>query len=181
MHRRAKLALGIGVAALAGCGGGSGGTPKHRLPSARGKFALSSPDFTPGGKFPSRLACGNTAPALRWSGAPANTRELAIVVRDVDAPGGEYRHWSAWRIPAAASGTVPMSSLVEGRNDFGHDGYGAPCPPKGDDPHTYVFTIYALARAVDAKQGAAPDAVNQAIAAADPLASGELRTTYGRH
>ena len=180
MHGSAKLAVCIAAAGLAGCGGGGADTPKHVLPSASQRIVLSSPDFAPGGRFPSRLACGKTAPELRWSGAPAQARELAIVVRDLDAPGGEYRHWSAWRIPPAASGTVPASGLVEGRNDFGDDGYGAPCPPKGDDPHTYVFTLYALGKPVDAKQGASPDAVNQAIEAAGPLASGELRTTYGR-
>jgi len=180
MHGRAKLALAIALAALAGCGGGGGDTPKHALARPSGTFTLVSSEFAPGGQFPSGLACGKTVPALRWSGAPADARDMAIVVRDLDAPGGEYRHWSAWRIPPAAAGTVPTSGLVEGKNDFGDDGYGAPCPPKGDDAHTYVFTIYALGKPVDAKQGASPDAVNQAIDAADPLASGELRTTYGR-
>jgi Raf kinase inhibitor-like YbhB/YbcL family protein len=180
MHRRAKLAVCMAVAALAGCGGSGGDTPKHALPDTAAKIALTSSAFTAGGRFPSDMACGGKAPPLSWSGAPADAREMAIVVRDLDAPGGEYRHWSAWRIPPAASGTVPSSGLVEGRNDFGDDGYGAPCPPKGDDPHTYVFTIYALGKPVEAKQGASPEAVNEAIAAADPLAGGELRTTYSR-
>jgi Raf kinase inhibitor-like YbhB/YbcL family protein len=180
MHGRAKLALGVALASVAGCGGGGGDTPRHSLAAPSGKFTLTSSDFSPGGRFPGGLACGSSAPALRWSGAPAGARDMAIVVRDLDAPGGEYRHWSAWRIPPAAAGTVPSSGLTQGKNDFGDDGYGAPCPPKGDDPHTYVFTIYALARPVDAKQGASPDAVNQAIAAAGPLAGGELRTTYSR-
>jgi Raf kinase inhibitor-like YbhB/YbcL family protein len=180
MHGRAKLALVVALAPLAGCGGGGGDTPEHSLPAPSGKFTLSSSDFEPGGRFPTGLACGTSAPVLRWSGAPAGARDMAIVVHDLDAPGGEYRHWSAWRIPPAASGTVPGSGLVEGKNDFGDDGYGAPCPPKGDDAHTYVFTLFALGKPVDAKQGASPDAVNEAISAADPLASGELRATYGR-
>jgi hypothetical protein len=28
--------------------------------------------------------------------------------------------------------------------DFGVPGYGGPCPPKGDKPHHYIFTIYAV-------------------------------------
>jgi Raf kinase inhibitor-like YbhB/YbcL family protein len=30
------------------------------------------------------------------------------------------------------------------KNDFGDLGYGGACPPQGDKPHRYVFTIYAL-------------------------------------
>jgi Raf kinase inhibitor-like YbhB/YbcL family protein len=32
----------------------------------------------------------------------------------------------------------------QARNDFGAPGYGGPCPPVGDKPHRYVFTLYAL-------------------------------------
>jgi Raf kinase inhibitor-like YbhB/YbcL family protein len=28
--------------------------------------------------------------------------------------------------------------------DFGQPGYGGPCPPPGDKPHRYIFTVYAL-------------------------------------
>jgi Raf kinase inhibitor-like YbhB/YbcL family protein len=175
MHGRAKLALVTLLAALAGCGGGYGGAP----PKAPAGMALTSPDLA-GGTFPARLTCGAARPALSWSGAPEDTRELAIVMRDLDAPGGEFRHWSAWRVPGAASGTVPASGLVEGRNSFGNDAYAGPCPPKGDDPHEYVFTIYALSKPLDAEQGASAEDVDKALAAAKPLARGELRAKYGR-
>ena len=33
---------------------------------------------------------------------------------------------------------------VQSNTDFGSPGYGGPCPPKGDKPHRYVFTIFAL-------------------------------------
>ena len=38
---------------------------------------------------------------------------------------------------------MPSGSL-ETRTDFGPPGYGGPCPPAGDQPHRYVFTIHAL-------------------------------------
>ena len=33
---------------------------------------------------------------------------------------------------------------MESRTDFGVPGYGGPCPPKGDAPHHYHFTIFAV-------------------------------------
>ena len=33
---------------------------------------------------------------------------------------------------------------VQSRTDFGTTGYGGPCPPKGDKPHHYQITIFAL-------------------------------------
>jgi hypothetical protein len=28
--------------------------------------------------------------------------------------------------------------------DYGQPGYGGPCPPPGDKPHRYIFTVFAL-------------------------------------
>jgi Raf kinase inhibitor-like YbhB/YbcL family protein len=33
---------------------------------------------------------------------------------------------------------------IQSRTDFGKPGYGGPCPPAGDKPHRYQFTVYAL-------------------------------------
>ena len=30
------------------------------------------------------------------------------------------------------------------RTDFGRPGYGGPCPPAGDHPHRYLFTVFAV-------------------------------------
>ncbi len=97
----------------------------------------------------------NLSPALAWSGAPAGTKSFALTVYDPDAPTGSgWWHWVVYDLPATSTGLsrgagaakgghMPKGS-VQGRTDFGAPGYGGPCPPPGDKPHHYVFTLYAL-------------------------------------
>jgi hypothetical protein len=33
---------------------------------------------------------------------------------------------------------------IQSVTDFGKPGFGGACPPQGDKPHRYVFTVYAL-------------------------------------
>jgi hypothetical protein len=33
---------------------------------------------------------------------------------------------------------------LQTRTDFGQPGYGGPCPPAGDHPHRYLFTVFAV-------------------------------------
>jgi Raf kinase inhibitor-like YbhB/YbcL family protein len=44
----------------------------------------------------------------------------------------------------AANGSALPGGSAQGNTDFGTPGYGGPCPPEGDPPHRYVFTVYAL-------------------------------------
>ena len=127
------------------------------------QFTLSSSDFTPGGKLADEQAfdamgCtgGNVSPALHWHGAPAGTKSFALLVHDPDAPtgGAGWWHWIAFDIPASVTalpkgaGRPDGSGMPRGAarvaNDYGQPGYGGPCPPPGDKPHRYVFTVYAL-------------------------------------
>jgi Raf kinase inhibitor-like YbhB/YbcL family protein len=95
----------------------------------------------------------NMSPHLAWSGAPAGTRSYVITVYDPDAPTGSgFWHWVVANVPASATmigsnasrtPRMPAGSL-ETRTDFGPTGYGGPCPPAGDQPHRYIFTIHAL-------------------------------------
>ncbi len=134
------------------------------LPLAAGAadFKLESSELTPGGRFETRhvyngFGCtgGNVSPALSWSGAPAGTRSFALTVYDPDAPTGSgWWHWVMFDIPATTTalpagagdpaGAKAPKGAVQTTTDFGKPGFGGPCPPQGDKPHRYVFTLYAL-------------------------------------
>ncbi|TMQ71816.1 MAG: YbhB/YbcL family Raf kinase inhibitor-like protein [Candidatus Eisenbacteria bacterium] len=97
----------------------------------------------------------NESPSLQWRGAPARTKSFAVTLYDPDAPTGSgWWHWVVYDLPANANrlatgagkadGSGLPAGAVQGTTDFGTRGYGGPCPPKGDKPHRYVFTLYAL-------------------------------------
>ncbi len=100
----------------------------------------------------------NISPALNWSNVPKNTRGFAVTLFDPDAPTGKgWWHWIIFNIPAnvnalkAGAGDLQKNlapeDSIQSQTDFGKAGYGGPCPPKGDKPHRYIFTVYALDRA----------------------------------
>jgi Raf kinase inhibitor-like YbhB/YbcL family protein len=117
-------------------------------------FTVTSPDVAPSSRIAARftynqMGCTgrNIAPQLRWSQPPAGTRSLAISVFDPDAPApGGWTHWLVYGIPASARSTDGLSAngSIEAITSFGSPGYGGPCPPVGDKPHRYIFTVYAL-------------------------------------
>jgi Raf kinase inhibitor-like YbhB/YbcL family protein len=128
---------------------------------ARAQFTLSSTDVHAGQMMANAqvfkgMDCtgNNVSPAMQWKGAPAGTKSFALTVYDPDAPTGSgWWHWVVYNIPAStmklangagsAGGTLPAGA-VQGNTDFGVPGYGGACPPKGDKPHHYIFTLYAL-------------------------------------
>jgi Raf kinase inhibitor-like YbhB/YbcL family protein len=125
-------------------------------------FTLASPTVKPGSMLTEAqvfkgFGCEgkNISPALKWSGAPKGTKSFALTVYDPDAPTGSgWWHWVVYNIPTSASelaegaGTADGKALpagsLQGRTDFGAPGYGGACPPKGDKPHRYIFTVHAL-------------------------------------
>lgn len=114
---------------------------------------LSSSAFVDGGEIPRRCTRfgADVSPRLEWRDPPPETEALALVVEDPDAPGGTWLHWIVLDIPAAERRlpqAVPRvqnlpGGAKQGRNDYGHVGYGGPCPPAGP-AHRYVFRIFAL-------------------------------------
>ncbi len=134
-------------------------------------FSVSSNSFKDGDYLPKDhilsadfgfgCAGGNRSPHLKWSGAPSGTKSFAVTCFDPDAPTGSgFWHWLVVNIPAdvtelplgagSAGGALPKGALMT-RTDFGAPGYGGPCPPEGDHPHRYLFTVFAVADTLDVK------------------------------
>jgi hypothetical protein len=165
---------------------------------AAGTFTLESTEVKPGGKIAEAqvfkgFGCegGNVSPSLLWKNAPAGTKSFAVTVYDPDAPTGSgWWHWVIFNIPAEvtslylgvgnpASGQTPKGA-VQSRTDFGKPGYGGPCPPKGDKPHRYIFTVYALkVDKIDADSEASGALVGFMLNA-NKLAKASFTATYGR-
>lgn len=108
---------------------------------------LTSPVFSDNGSIPAVFTCDgdNTSPPLEIRDVPAETKSLALVVDDPDAPAGIWIHWLVWNIDPATTSIAagsPPPGAAEGKTSFGTTGYGGPCPPSG--PHHYRFTLYAL-------------------------------------
>jgi Raf kinase inhibitor-like YbhB/YbcL family protein len=173
----------VSVLLLAACaGGGDGALP---TPSAPDTIQLTSAAFEQDGAIPVRYTCDgqSVSPPLSWQN-PGDAVEFALLVTDPDAPGGSFVHWVVFGIPSNADsigeGQGPGGAR-QGVNGFGRIGYGAPCPPAGDAPHRYVFTLYALssARAGGLELGASAGQMLRAIGCC-VQAEGTLTGTYGR-
>ncbi|MCA0450371.1 MAG: YbhB/YbcL family Raf kinase inhibitor-like protein [Proteobacteria bacterium] len=134
------------------------------------EFRVLSPDFVEGVALDDRLThsdfgCwgANRSPLLSWSGAPLGTKSYAVTLFDPDAPTGSgWWHWQVIDIPGDAKGLLATSpgvksalwpaSAREMRNDFGAAAYGGPCPPQGDHPHRYLFTVFAVNEVLGVKE-----------------------------
>jgi Raf kinase inhibitor-like YbhB/YbcL family protein len=164
--------------------------------AAQAEMKLTSKDLTSGKTmadaqvFNSFGCTGkNISPELTWSGAPEGTKSFAVMVYDPDAPTGSgWWHWSVFNIPADASKIATGASgdkklpagAVEGRTDFGTSGYGGACPPVGDAPHHYQFTVYALSVDKLPLPDTAPGAMVGYYVRANTLDKASLEVTYGR-
>ena len=167
--------------ALAGCGGNDAQTDSlgEPPPTAPESIKLTSPAFGKNDTIPKEFTCdgANTPPPLQWSNVPKEAKELALFVEDPDAPSGNFVHWTVYGIDPGS--TAVPDDATEGENSAGKKGYTGPCPPAGDDPHRYVFALYALDEATGLAVGASPDAVRTALDRS-AIARGQLIAEYGR-
>src|SRR5450759_1876382 len=153
-----SVAFAVSAVSISGCNNSDAQTPV---------FTLSSPDLA-SGTFATKhilngFGCtgGNISPALQGSNIPAGTQSLALQLYDPDAPSGSgFWHWAIYNIPPTTTGlaqgagnspaTLPAGAFG-GNTDFLDTGatgvngnYGGPCPPAGDAPHRYIFTLFAV-------------------------------------
>ena len=163
-------AFGIALAAIASFAAGGA------------KMKITSSVFQEGGNIPSKFTCdgADVNPALRFEGAPAESKSLLLIVDDPDAPVGLFTHWLVWNIDPKTSEIAENSApggAVQGTNDFPKKGYGGPCPPSGT--HRYYFKIFALDQSLDLKPGAKRAEVDAAMRG-HVIAQGELMGRYSR-
>ena len=159
--RRRRTAFAASMILVASIAAASAGAQRPTLPNTRpGRFRVVAPDLASQGRITlpnvfNGMGCSgqNISPALQWYNPPAGTRSFAVTAYDPDAPTGSgWWHWVMYNIPAGTTGlpagagngrNAPRGS-AQGQTDFGTKGYGGPCPPVGDRPHHYQFTVFAL-------------------------------------
>jgi len=143
---------------------------------------VTSSSFQEGGTIPEKFSKNgqNVSPELRIEGAPAEAKCLVVIADDPDAPVGLFTHWLAWNIDPKttdiAEGNAP-SGAIQGKNDFGENGYGGPQPPSGT--HRYYFKVFALDRALDLKPGAKRRDLDAAMKG-HVIAQGQLMGRYSK-
>ncbi len=129
-------------------------------------LTVASSSFAENGMIPSQHAgttgdCGGKgiSPQLSWSNLPPRTRSVAVLAFDPDgAKGLGVSHWVAYNIGAErgqlkqGEGQTDGAGATVGRNVAGLNTFQGMCPPPGDAPHHYLFTVIAT----DLAPGALP-------------------------
>ncbi len=161
-------------------------------------FKLTIPGASDGGALSlaqvyNSFGCegSNLSPALTWGTPPAGTQSLAVTVFDPDAPTGSgWWHWTVANIPATekglkanagdpTAGTLPAAATM-GRTDYGVAAFGGACPPQGDKPHRYQFTVWALKTPNMPVNEQTSGAMAGYMINRNALASSTITLTYGR-
>jgi Raf kinase inhibitor-like YbhB/YbcL family protein len=200
LRKISHLAVGvlclICSAALVGCDreGAEGGPQTANKPKGVKimKITMESKAFKQNERIPVKYTGEgeDISPPLAWSGVPENTKELALIMDDPDAPTPEpWVHWVLYKVPANTQGlpekivnTEKLSTppgAMQGKTSAPKVGYHGPMPPKGHGVHHYHFKVYALNTALDLKSGLDKKGLLKAMSG-HILAEGELIGTYER-
>ena len=149
---------------------------------------LTSSAFRDGDEIPTKYTCEgiDVSPPLAWSDVPRQTRSLALIVDDPDAPDPEaptttWVHWVIVDLPPNRPGLdESVSKLAQGHvgvNDWNRAAWGGPCPPVGR--HRYFFKLYALDRVLELVRPTKLE-LERAMAG-HVLAEATLIATYKKH
>jgi Raf kinase inhibitor-like YbhB/YbcL family protein len=183
MHKRIFLVLVVLLALLAitfGCKGQAVTTTTEG--DLQMTMQLTSSVLVEGGSIPKQYTCDglNTSPDLAWTGVPSETKSLALIVDDPDAPAGDWVHWVLYDLPPDLT-SLPEGVQgigTQGVNDFRKTSYGGPCPPRGSK-HRYFFKIYALDQEIGLQTGMSKATLEKAMQG-HVLAQGQLMGIYSR-
>ncbi len=136
-------------------------------------LAVQSEVFANNGHIPPKYTCEgeNVNPPLEISDIPEETKSIAIIMEDPDAPAGDFTHWLLWNVSPTEEIAENTNQGISGMNDFGKTGYGGPCPPSG--AHHYYFRVFALDKELNITAGESKAAMLEAMNG-HILATGEL-------
>jgi Raf kinase inhibitor-like YbhB/YbcL family protein len=150
---------------------------KIYMTTAIAKLKIESDAFSYNKPIPSKYTCQGDGvnPELTINDLPENTKSLAIIVEDPDAPNGTFDHWVVWNIRPTQQISENMREGTQGKNGREQLGYTGPCPPSGR--HRYFFKIYALDDFLSLAGGANKKALLFAIHE-HIIAAGEIMGTY---
>jgi Raf kinase inhibitor-like YbhB/YbcL family protein len=142
-------------------------------------MVLTSPAFKDGASLPmAYTGYGDfKSPPLGWTGAPAGTREFALVVENLDVPMERFSvHWLLYDIPAAARSLPevapdmaakthpsPIKGASQGANWMKRIGYLPPRPFAKDGPQRFAFRLFALDTDLSLAEGATKEQLLAAI------------------
>jgi len=162
----------------------------HEFLSGLDTFTVRSDAFEEGGAIPGKYSADGDgiSPPISWRGLPHETRSVALVVEDPDAPTPEpFVHWLVYNI-ASSSTTLPegmrpenfaATGAMQGKNSNLRSGWTGMAPPKGDTPHRYFFQVFALDVNLQLDEGAGRTALFEAMAG-HVIASGRTIGTFHR-
>lgn len=167
--------------------GWGGASVEVALPSEGGgevsRLRMTVEGVRPGEPIPTEFTCdgANRLPPVTVSSVPEGVAELALIVDDPDAPRQDpFVHWVVYGIdPSLGEITDDDPGLVHGVNDAGSARWSGPCPPRGNDPHTYHWRLFALDKRLDLPAGLDGRELEQAIGA-DVMDRAEVTATYRR-
>ena len=131
-----------------------------------GGFELTSAAFLHGEELDPSFTADeedSVAPPLEWTAPPAGSAELVLVVEDPVAPAKVIVHWLVWGLAAQRGKLLEGETPPRvGKNAHGNSEWLLPAPPQGDDPHDYVFQLFAL----DSPLGLMPGASREDLVSA---------------
>ena len=138
------------------------------------EFSISSHDFNEGEEIPKKFGYKfeNQQPQIDVKNILDGTKTIALIMDDPDAMGAVGKVWVHWLEYHYVN---DITTIIQGKNDFGETGYGGPAPP--DKRHTYIFKVYALDTVLELKEGYSKQELEDAMKG-HIIAEAKLTGTY---